>query len=69
MIISASIECKWCGTKVDISEKATTRSFNIALNKLKRIHDWNCESKGKAKERIDETKAIANDAIKKMMSS
>lgn len=66
MIISANIKCKWCGEEITITEKKTTRSFNIALNRLKRIHDWGCEEQGKAKQKITEAKKVVSDALNKM---
>ena len=67
MIVSAVIECKWCGEKITITRKKTTRSFNIAFNRLKRQHDWHCEADGKRKESIDKAIKTASDAIDKMM--
>ena len=68
MLVSAELECKWCGEKMTIQQKKTTRSFNIAFNKFKRVHDWRCEQRGKAKEKVDKAVKTADDAIKKMMA-
>ncbi len=68
MIVSAVIECKWCGYKTTIPTKKTTRSFNIAFNKLKRVHDWDCETQGKVREKVDKAKKSASDAIEKIMA-
>lgn len=68
MIVSATIECKWCGEKVTIPQKKTTRSFNIAFNKLKRKHDWRCEIRGKQQKRLDQAEKVTSDAIAKMMT-
>jgi len=71
MIISAQLECQWCGEKMVIQDKKTTRSFNIAFNKFKRIHDWNCESKGKADERVaaakKKAKSVIDDALTRLL--
>ena len=63
MIVSAQLECKWCGEKMTIPTKKTTRSFNIAFNKFKRIHDWDCESKGKADEHVKSAKKKAKNVV------
>lgn len=66
MLVSAILECKWCGEKMTIPTKKTTRSFNIVFNKFKRKHDWNCESNGLAKQKIEEAKKVVSDSLIKM---
>lgn len=69
MIVTAVVECKWCGASLIIDRAQTTRSFHIAFNKFKRIHDWDCETQGKIKEKIDKAKTTTANAIQKMMTN
>lgn len=72
MIISATIKCQWCEAVFTIPEKKTTRAFNIALNKLKRHHDWGCETRGKARQKVEADTEVAilvtGEAIARMIS-
>ena len=68
MIISASIECEWCGQKIVISKKKSTRSFMIEFNKQKRIHDWRCAPRGKMDKNIKIAEEVTLAALTKMMA-
>lgn len=69
MKVNAIVECVWCGHIETIPPKKTTRLFNIAFNKLKKEHDWGCESRGKAKLNIDHATSTVNDIINKLKSA
>ena len=66
MNVSDKISCPWCGFKMSIPEKSTTRSFMIAFNRLRREHDYKCEIEGKVKLRI---KAELEDANEKSVNA
>lgn len=61
------LECLYCGCKETIPDKATARSFMIAFNKFKRVHDWKCESEGKSKARVEQFRSDVNKEVLKAM--
>lgn len=66
-VTGAKLECLYCGESLIVADKDTGRSFMLVYKKFMRTHDWNCETKAKAKASIEKKKSQVNAAITKAM--